>query len=84
MSMSRQLLDDLQRLTSSQGMLLYRLVDLGYLARAQVDDLLANLVRDRLAKAQAYLDFAEQLDAGVVLNQPHIVSRCYYRTFPLT
>jgi hypothetical protein len=52
-----QPLDDLQRLTSSQGMLLYHLVDLGYLTRAQVDELLARLVRDRLAKAQEYLDF---------------------------
>jgi len=46
-----QALEDLQRLTPSQGMLLYRLVDLGYLTRAQVDELINRLVSDRFAKA---------------------------------
>ena len=71
-------LDDLQQLTSSQGVLLYRLVDLGYLTRAQVDQLINRLVRDRIAKATDYLTFAQQLDATLPLHQPHIISRCYY------
>jgi len=76
-----QTLDDLQRLTPSQGTLLYRLVDLGYLTRAQVDELINRLVGDRFAKAVDYLRFAQQLDVGVELNQPHIVSRCYYAMY---
>lgn len=71
-------LDDLQQLTSSQGILLYRLVDLGYLTRVQVDQLINRLVRDRMAKATDYLTFAQQLDASLPLHQPHIISRCYY------
>ena len=47
-----QTLDNLQRLTPSQGALLYRLVDLGYLMRAQVDELVNRLVSDRFAKAK--------------------------------
>ena len=74
-------LDDLQRLTPSQGALLYRLVDLGYLTRAQVDELVNRLVGDRFAKAVDYLTFAQQLDASVTLNQPHIISRCYYAMY---
>jgi uncharacterized protein (UPF0332 family) len=75
------LLDDLQRLTPSQGALLYRLVDLGYLAQAQVDALINRLVSDRFAKARAYLRFAQHLDPGVSLNQAHIISRCYYAMY---
>ena len=74
-------LDDLQRLTPSQGVLLYRLVDLGYLTRAQIDKLVNRLVGDRFAKAMDYLTFAQQLDASVTLNQPHIISRCYYAMY---
>jgi hypothetical protein len=58
-------LDDLQQLTQSQGMLLYRLVDLGYLTRAQVDQLINKLVSDRFAKATDYLTFAQGLDATI-------------------
>jgi len=76
-----QTLDDLQRLTPSQGVLLYRLVDLGYLTTAQVDELVNRLVGDRFAKATDYLTFAQQLDASVTLNQPHIISRCYYAMY---
>jgi len=76
-----QTLDDLQRLTPSQGALLYRLVDLGYLTRTQVDELINRLVRDRLTKAVDYLAFAQRLDASVTLNQPHIISRCYYAMY---
>lgn len=76
-----QTLDDLQRLTASQGMLLYRLVDLGYLTRAQVDELINRLAIDRFAKAINYLVFARQQDANVALNQPHIISRCYYAMY---
>ena len=76
-----QTLDDLQRLTPSQGVLLYRLVDLGYLTAAQVDELVNRLVGDRFAKAMDYLTFAQQLDASVTLNQPHIISRCYYAMY---
>lgn len=79
--MSEQLLDDLQRLTSSQDVLLHRLVDLGYLSRAQVDELINRLAGDRLAKAQDYLAFAQQLNADAPLNQPHIISRCYYAMY---
>jgi len=57
--MNMQQMDDLQRLTASQGVLLYRLVDLGYLTRAQVDELITRLVRERLIKAQEYLAFAK-------------------------
>jgi len=74
-------LDDLQRLTPSQGVLLYRLVDLNYLTKEQVDELINRLVSDRFAKAMDYLTFAQQLDAGVTLNQPHIISRCYYAMY---
>jgi hypothetical protein len=76
-----QILDDLQRLTPSQGVLLYRLVDLGYLTRPQVDELVNRLVGDRFAKAMDYLAFAQQLDASMTLNQPHIISRCYYAMY---
>lgn len=76
-----QSLDDLQRLTPSQGALLYRLVDLGYLTQAQVDELVNRLAGDRFAKAVSYLEFAQQLDPSVELNQPHIVSRCYYAMY---
>ena len=76
-----QTLDDLQRLTPSQGALLYRLVDLGYLTQAQVDELINRLVSDRFAKALNYLSFAQQLDSGIILNQPHIISRCYYAMY---
>ncbi len=41
-------MDDLQRLTASQGVLLYRLVDLGYLTRIQVDELITRLAGERL------------------------------------
>jgi uncharacterized protein (UPF0332 family) len=74
-------LDDLQRLTSSQGALLYRLVDLGYLTQTQVDELINGLVADRFEKAADYLAFAQQLDSDVSLNQPHIISRCYYAMY---
>lgn len=74
-------LDDLQRLTPSQGALLYRLVDLGYLTQAQIDELINRLVSDRFAKAMDYLSFAQQLDSGIALNQPHIISRCYYAMY---
>jgi len=76
-----QILDNLQRLTPSQGALLHRLVDLGYLTGEQVDELIDKLVSDRLAKAMDYLTFAQQLDAGETLNQPHIISRCYYAMY---
>jgi hypothetical protein len=59
---------DLQRLTPSQGALLYRLVDLDYLRRAQVDALINRLVSDRFAKAMDYLLFAQQLEVDVELN----------------
>jgi hypothetical protein len=74
-------LDDLQRLTPSQGALLYRLVELGYLTQTQVDDLINRLVSERFIKPTAYLDFAQQLDPEVGLNQPHIISRCYYAMY---
>jgi uncharacterized protein (UPF0332 family) len=74
-------LDDLQRLTPSQGALLYRLVELSYLTQTQVDDLINRLVSERFIKAAAFLDFAQQLDAEAVLNQPHIISRCYYAMY---
>jgi len=76
-----QILDELQRLTASQGALLYRLVDLGYLTQAQVDELINRLVSDRFAKAADYLDFAQQLDVGLELHQPHVISRCYYAMY---
>ena len=76
-----QTLDDLQRLTSSQGALLYHLVDLGYLTQAQVDELINRLVTDRFEKAADYVSFAQRLDSGVTLNQPHIISRCYYAMY---
>jgi uncharacterized protein (UPF0332 family) len=76
-----QILDDLQRLTPSQGVLLYRLVDLNYLTKEQVDGLINQLVSDRFAKAIDYLTFAQQLDASMTLNQPHIISRCYYAMY---
>ena len=76
-----QILDDLQRLTPSQGVLLYRLVDLNYLTKEQVDELINRLVSDRFAKAMDYLAFAQQLDASMTLNQPHIISRCYYAMY---
>jgi hypothetical protein len=79
--MSDRILDDLQRLTYSQNVLLHRLVDLGYLSREQTDTLLERLVDDRLSKAQEYLAFVQQLDAADPLNQPHIVSRCYYAMY---
>jgi len=68
-------------LTPSQGALLYRLVELGYLTQTQVTDLINRLVSERFRKATAYLDFAPRLDAEVVLNQPHIISRCYYAMY---
>ena len=73
--------DDLQRLTPSQGILLYRLIDLGYLTNAQVNELINRLVGDRFAKAMDYLAFAQQLDTGTPLHRPHIISRCYYTMF---
>ena len=76
-----QTLDDLQRLTPSQGVLLYRLVDLGYLTQAQANALIDQLVSDRFGKAVDYLGFARQLDPGVSLNQAHIISRCYYAMY---
>ncbi len=79
--MNMQQMDDLQRLTASQGVLLYRLVELGYLTRTQVDELITRLARERSTKAQEYLAFAGQLDASATLNLPHIVSRCYYAMY---
>jgi len=79
--MNEQILDDLQRLTSSQDVLLHRLVDLGYLTRSQVDELINRLVSDRFAKAKEYLAFAQQLNADLQLHQPHIISRCYYAMY---
>jgi len=76
-----QALDNLQRLTPSQGVLLYRLVDLGYLTQAQVEELIDRLTDDRFAKAMDYLSFAQQLDSGATLNQPHIISCCYYAMY---
>lgn len=67
--MTMATLDDLQRLTPSRGTLLYRLVELGYLTQAQVDDLVNRLVAERFAKATDYLEFAHQLEVGVSLNQ---------------
>lgn len=79
--MSERILDDLQRLTSSQGMLLYRLVELGYLTRPQVESLINRLVSDRLAKAEDYLTFAQQLNVALPMHQTQIVSRCYYAMY---
>lgn len=79
--MSERILDDLQRLTASQGMLLHRLVDLGYLTRSQVDDLINRLANDRLVKAEDYLTFARQLNIDLPLHQTQIVSRCYYAMY---
>ena len=76
-----QTLEDLQRLTPSQGALLYRLVELGYLTRTQVDELVNRLVQDRFAKAMEYLIFAQGLDVSEPLHQPQIVSRCYYAMY---
>jgi uncharacterized protein (UPF0332 family) len=76
-----RILDDLQRLTPSQGVLLYRLVDLNYLTKEQVDGLINQLVSDRFVKAMDYLTFAQQLDASMTLNQPHIIFRCYYAMY---
>jgi uncharacterized protein (UPF0332 family) len=76
-----QALDDLQRLTPSQGALLYQLVDLGYLAQVQVDELINRLASDRFAKAVDYLSFAQKLGPGVSSNQAHIISRCYYAMY---
>ncbi len=73
--------DDLQRLTPSQGALLYRLVELDYLTQAQVNDLIQRLVGERFSKADDYLTFAQHLDVGERLNQPHIISRCYYAMY---
>lgn len=73
--------DDLQHLTPSQGALLYRLVDLGYLTKARVDEIIQRLVSERFAKAAHYLAFAQQIDANLELNQPHIISRCYYAMY---
>ena len=78
------MLDDLQRLTPSQAMLLYRLVELGYITQKQVDDLINQLAVDRFTKALTYWQFAQQLDATVPLNQPHILSRCYYAMYHAT
>lgn len=79
--MSNLLLDDLQRLTPSQGVLLHRLADLGYLTRDQVDELINRLAADRMTKAQDYAAFAHQLSVESSLQQPHIISRCYYAMY---
>jgi uncharacterized protein (UPF0332 family) len=79
--MNEQILDDLQHLTSSQDVLLHRLVNLGYLTHDQVNELVNRLVGDRLAKAEDYLAFAHQLNAESALHQPQIVSRCYYAMY---
>lgn len=73
--------DDLQHLTPSQGALLYRLIELGYLTQTQVDELMHRLVSERFVKATDYLAFAQQLDVDIQLNQPHIISRCYYAMY---
>lgn len=73
--------DDLQHLTPSQGALLYRLVELDYLSQARVDELIQRLVSERFVKATHYLAFAQQIDADVQLNQPHIISRSYYAMY---
>ena len=73
--------DELQHLTPSQGALLYALIELGYLTQTQVDALIHRLVSERFAKATDYLAFAQQLDVDVRLNQPHIISRCYYAMY---
>lgn len=75
------ILEELQQLTPSQSALLHRLVDLGYLTRAQVDQLINRLVSDRFAKARAYLTFAQALDVHLTENQPHIISRGYYAMY---
>lgn len=75
------MLDDLQRLTPSQTTLLYRLVELGYLTQTQLDTLINRLVVDRFSKAIHYWQFAQHLDSSVALNQPHIISRCYYAMY---
>jgi uncharacterized protein (UPF0332 family) len=78
------MLDDLQRLSSTQAALLYRLIDLGYLTQSQVDTLINQLVVDRFTKALDYWYFAQQLDTNIALNQPHIISRCYYAMYHAT
>ena len=69
-------LEDLQRLTPSQGALLYRLVELEYLTQSQVDELINRLAQDRFAKAREYLVFAQNLALNEPLHQPQIISRC--------
>lgn len=73
--------DDLQRLTASQGALLYRLVTIGAFTQNQVDELFGQLTGDRFTKAEEYWRFAKQLDSALPLNQPQIVSRCYYAMY---
>jgi len=74
-------LEDLQRLTPSQGALLYRLVELEYLTQSQVDELINRLAQDRFAKAREYLVFAQNLALNEPLHQPQIISRCYYAMY---
>lgn len=55
-TMSNLLLEDLQRLTPSQGVLLHRLADLGYLTRDQVDELVNRLAADRMIVCLRFWD----------------------------
>ena len=78
-----QILLQLQRLTGSQSDALHNLIELGLIESDQLGELINEMTKARFGKGQAYIEFAQNLDANISENHTHIVSRNYYGMYHL-
>ena len=76
--MNEQLLRRITELTSEEYGLLRELSDNSYLDLQPVEDLIGQIVADRLGLAEDYLDFAASIDNTSPVNCRQIISRSYY------
>ena len=76
-----EILSQLQRLTSSQSELIYRLSELGLLDGNQFESLINEMTKMRFEKGRAYINFADKLNENSSEDQVHIISRNYYAIY---
>jgi uncharacterized protein (UPF0332 family) len=72
------LLRRITEITSREYGLLRDLADNSYLALQPIEELIQQVVTDRLQLAQEYLDFAASIDNTSPFNGRQIISRSYY------
>jgi len=53
-------------------------MELGLIESDQLEELINEMTKERFKKGQAYIEFAQSLDANISVSQAHIVSRNYY------